>query len=222
VSADLSHRRGGMGLVVIPLAAAFAFGVIDQYLQVGIPESSHLGAYQFVVQISTGMSALWLLVPFLAGAWQASQSCAMLMGLAATWLSVLAYVLTLLSPMEGVHLTPTAFAFSVASQWPWFAGGLIAGPLYGWLGHRWRAGRSAAAALLAVLPVLLEPGARWLAGGAGLGNVPWIPFQWPHDSGGVTAEFAELAVGLLLTCTVITFMASGRAAARVSGPEVQR
>ncbi len=54
--------------VVIALAGAFAFGTIDQYLQVAIPISSHLGVHQFAVQVSNGMSALWLGVPFLAGA----------------------------------------------------------------------------------------------------------------------------------------------------------
>ena len=213
-AASVMARPGSVAPVVIGLSAAFAFGMIDQYLQVTIPESPHLGAHQFVVQVSNGMSALWLLVPFLAGAWQASQRRAALVGMAATWLSVLGYVLMIVSPMEGAHLTARAFAFSMASQWPWFVGGLITGPLYGWLGYRWRACRSPAAALLAALPVLLEPGARWLAAGLGLGTIPWVPFQWPLDGGGVTAEFAELVVGLLLTCTVIRFMARNRAAAK--------
>lgn len=211
-AAGVTARPGGVAAVVIALTAAFGFGVIDQYLQVAIPESSHLGAHQFVSQISTGMSALWLLVPFLAGAGQASQRRAALVGLVATWLSVMAYVLMIVSPMEGVHLAPRVFALSLASQWPWFAGGLVTGPLYGWLGYRWRTRRFPAAALLAALPVLLEPGARWLVAGLGPGTTPWIPFQWPVDGGGVTAEFAELVAGLLLTCTAIGFMARNRAA----------
>jgi hypothetical protein len=214
VAARALARRGGVAPVVIPLTAAFAFGAIDQYLQVAIPISSHPSAYQFVVQVSNGMSAPWLLVPFLAGAWQAGRLRAALVGLVATWLSVLAYVLMIVSPMEGVHLTPRALAFSLASQWPWFAGGLITGLLFGWLGHRWRARQSPAAALLVALPVLLEPGARWLATGLGLGNISWIPFQWPLDGGGVTAEFTELAVGLLLTCAAIRVVVRDRASAR--------
>lgn len=211
--AGATARSGGVAAVLIALTAAFAFGAIDQYLQVAVPWS-HLGAHQFVVQVSNGMSALWLLVPFLAGAWQASQRRAALVGLAAAWLSVLAYVVMIVSPMEGSPLTPKAFAFSLASQWPWFAGGLITGSLYGWLGYRWRAHRSPAAALLAALPVLLEPGARWLLTGLGLGNILGIPFQWPREGGGVTAEFTELAAGMLLTYVAIKFMTRGRAAAR--------
>jgi uncharacterized protein DUF6518 len=215
VAARLPAGPRGLARVVIALAGAFAFGAIDQYLQVAIPISSHLGAHQFAVQVSNGMSALWLLVPFLSGAWQASRLRAALVGLVATSLSILAYVFMIVSPMEGAHLTPRAVAFSLASQWPWFAGGLITGPVFGWLGHCWRGRRSPAVALLVALPILLEPGARWLAAGLGLGNLPWIQFQWPLDGGGVAAEFAELAVGLLLTCAVLAVMVRDRPAARV-------
>ncbi len=208
-----ASARPGMTQVAIALTAAFAFGAIDQYVPEAIPMSTHLGAHLFAVQIS-GMSAPWLLVPFLAGAWQASQRRAALVGIAATWLAVLAYVLMIVSPMEGVHLTPRTFAFSLASQWPWFAGGLIIGPLYGCLGQRWRAGGSTAAALLAALPVLLEPAAGWLATRLDLSSTGWHYFGWPLQSSAIAAEFAELAVGLLLTAAVIKVMAHGRAAAR--------
>jgi hypothetical protein len=213
-------RHGGVAVVVIALAAAFAFGAIDQYLGA----STH----SFAIQVSGGMSALWLLVPFLAGAWQASQYRGALVGLAATWLSVLAYVVMIVSPMEGVHLgsrpaaltgswtqlTPHLFLMVLASQWLWFVGGLVVGPLYGWLGHRWRSGGFRAAALLAVLPVLLEPGARWLATRLGLGSIAWIHFQWPVDGSAVAAEFAEFAVGLLLTGVAVRSMACNRPARR--------
>lgn len=209
-------RTGGVAPVVIALTAAVAFGAADQYLPVAIPVSPHPGAYLFAAEVSK-MSAPWLLVPFLAGAWQGTQRRAALVGLAATWLAVLAYVLMIVSPIEGVHLTPRTFAFSLASQWPWFAGGLVTGPLYGWLGHRWRARRSVAAALLAALPVLLEPAARWLASRAGPSGTGWSYFPWPVPGGGVAAELTELVVGLLLTVAVIRFVARGRAAPRGIG-----
>jgi nitric oxide reductase large subunit len=115
LAAGGTARPGGAAPIVIALTAAIAFGAVDQYLPVAISKSSHLGAYLFVVEISK-MSAPWLLVPFLAGECQGSQRSAALVGLAATWLAVLAYVLMIVSPMEGVHLTPRAFAFSLASQ----------------------------------------------------------------------------------------------------------
>ena len=215
--AGQSIARAGRGVagVIIVLAAAFAFGAIDQYL--GSLRSS------FLTEVS-GMSAPWLLVPFLAGASQALWRRAVLVGLAATWLSVLAYVLMIVSPMEGTHLGPRPAGLigswnqlsphlvlaTLASQWLWFAGGMIAGPLYGWLGYRWRARRSGAAALIAVVPVLLEPAARWLAGRSGLAHVIGLAFQWPSYGPAVIAEVAELAVGLVLAGAVLTAMARSR------------
>ena len=214
LAAGLPARPRGVVRAAIALTAAAAFGAVDQYLPVAITGTSHQGAYLFAVQVS-GMSAPWLLVPFLAGAWQSGQRRAALVGVAAAWLAVLAYVFMIVSPMEGVHLTARTFAVSLASQWPWFAGGLITGPLYGWLGHRWRALRSPAAAVLAAMPVLLEPAARWLATRTGLSGTGWFMFSWPLQRGGVAAEFGEFAVGLLLTAAVITVIARGRAVARV-------
>lgn len=199
----------GAVTVIAALTAAFAFGAADQYL--GALSSPALTAV-------SGMSATWLLVPFLAGAWQVSRLRAALTGLAATWLAVLAYVLMTVSPMEGTHLgsrpagffgswtqlTPHLFLTTLASQGPWFAGGLIAGPLYGWLGYRWRAHRAKSAALLAALPVALEPAARWLCSHAGLGQVGGLSFDWPSPGTAVTAELVEVALGLILTAYVVT------------------
>lgn len=224
--AEITAHRGRTRPMLIALTAAFAFGAIDQYLQVVIP-SSHIGARLFAVQVS-GMSAPWLLAPFLAGAWQGSQRRAALVGLAATWLAVLAWVLMIISPMEGSHLgapppgwhgsynqlTLHMFASSLASQWLWFAGGLITGPLYGWLGYRWRARQSTAAALLAAAPVLLEPAAVWLTGRLGLGFPGASHFQWPDQGGAAAAEFTELAVGMLVTAAAAKVMARVRASAR--------
>ena len=83
-------RRAAVA-VVVALTAAFAFGAIDQYF----------GALysRFLTQVSGAVSASWLLVAVIAGAWQADQRRAALVGLAATWLSVLAYVVMIISPM---------------------------------------------------------------------------------------------------------------------------
>jgi hypothetical protein len=208
-------RRNDTAAVIIALSAAVAFGAIDQYL--GSLNSS------FLTEVS-GMSAPWLLIPFLAGAWQSSPRRAALTGLAATWLAVLAYVAMIISPVEGTHLgpppvghigtwtqlTPQLFLASLSSQWLWFAGGLIAGPLYGWFGYRWRARRSPATALLAVLPVLFEPPARWLAVHSGFSYARMLAFQ-PGQGPAVIAEIAEPAIGLALTALILTAMAKPRA-----------
>jgi hypothetical protein len=76
-----------------------------------------------------------------------------------------------------------------------------------------RTRRSALAALLAALPVLLEPAALWLSSRIGLGGTGMFFFQWPYQRGAVAAEFAELAVGLLLTYGAAKVIARGRAPA---------
>jgi hypothetical protein len=212
LAAAVPARPGGVSPVIIALSAAFAFGSADQYLQVMIPMSAHLNANLFATQIS-GMSAPWLLVPFLAGAWQRSPRRAALVGLAATWLAVLAWVLMIVSPMEGTALRqlPHSFVLSLASQWRWFAGGLISGPLYGWLGYRWRARRSPLTALVATLPILLEPAYLWLTSRLGVSSPGARAFEWPVHAGAIAAEFTELAVGLLLTSVVIMVIARSRA-----------
>jgi hypothetical protein len=217
---DSAHRvpprRNGAAAVIIAVTAACAFGAIDQYV-------GSLGS-SFLTDVS-GMSAPWLLVPFLAGAWQAGQRRAALVGLAATGLSVLAYVFMIISPMEGTHLGPRPagligswnqlslhlFLATLASQGLWFAGGLITGPLYGWLGYLWRSRRSWAIALLAVLPVLLEPAARWFA--ARLSPAPSVGLAAPWI-GYSPALIAEVAAGLVLTGVVLTAMARTRASGK--------
>jgi hypothetical protein len=169
--------------VVIAVAAAAAFGGADQYI--GSRYSPFLTAV-------SGMSAPWLLLPFIVGACQPSRRRALLLGFAATWVAVFAYVLMIDSPVEGVHVTVPVVVTTAASQWPWFLGGLISGPLYGMLGYRWRARRSWPVALLATLPVVFEPAARLLADHSGL--LSWSSFP--------PAVFAEVMTGLALTAVV--------------------
>jgi hypothetical protein len=193
-TADDSHqgpawpqRRGVAGLLI--LAAAFAFGALDQYI--GSLFSN------FATAVS-GMSAPWLLLPFAAGAAQAARPGAGSsvsgrsrtnwlraagFGLAATWLAVIGYLLMIDSPMEGVHPTVRVVTATVRSQWPWWLGGLVSGPLYGVLGWLWRSRRSWLSAALAAIPVLFEPV---------LGHFGFRPAV------DVTASYAEAAAGLAL------------------------
>lgn len=176
------RRRGLAGLLI--LAAAFAFGALDQYI--GSLFSN------FATAVS-GMSAPWLLLPFAAGAAQATRPAAAGsgaiwlraagFGLAATWLAVIGYVLMIDSPMEGVHPTVRVVTATVHSQWPWWLGGLVSGPLYGVLGWLWRSRRSWLSAALAAIPVLFEPV---------LGHFGFRPAI------DVTASYTEAAAGLAL------------------------
>jgi hypothetical protein len=178
--------------VVAILVGAVVFGAVDQYL--GAQYSP------FLIEVS-GLSAPWLLLPFLAGASQPAARPAALLGLATTWLAVAAYSFMTVSPVEGVHLTSQAYLQDLARQWPWLAGGLVTGPLYGWLGHRFRAHRSWTVGLLAALPVVLEPAGRWLTTHFGLDRLLRWEFSWPPSGlgqGAVSAMLAEACLGLLL------------------------
>lgn len=72
----------------------------------------------------------------------------------------------------------------LSSQSRWLPAAVLAGPLYGILGQRWRVHRSMLSALLAVSPLLLEPVSRFLQ----------------LESGQPLAYIAEVAVGLLAAC----------------------
>ena len=168
------------------LGAAVTFGALDQYI--GSLYS------QFFTAVS-GMSAPWLLLPFAVGALQTSRVRAAWLGLAATWLAVFAYVLMIDSPMEGVHLTLRILWASGSSQWPWFLGGLISGPLYAVLGHYWKARRSWLSAALAATPVILEPVVSHL----GMRAAGYPP-----------AAFAEAAAGLALAALFAYLIARSR------------
>jgi len=168
------------------LGAAFAFGALDQYI--GSLYS------QFGTAVS-GMSAPWLLLPFVVGTLQPSRVRAAWLGLAATWPAVAAYVLMIDSPMEGVHLTLRVLWASGSSQWPWFLGGLISGPLYAILGHYWKARRSWLSAVLAATPVILEPVVSRLG---------MRPAAYPP------AGVAEAAAGLALAAVFAYLIARAR------------
>jgi hypothetical protein len=100
------------------------------------------------------------------------------------------------SPAEGAHVSLAAMAHLVASsQAQNVLGGLVTGPVYGWLGHRWRTRRSLVAAVLAAGLLPLEPAARAMAG---------------RDWGTPLAYIAEVAAGVLLTGYFIVAISRSR------------
>jgi Family of unknown function (DUF6518) len=140
--------------MVVLIAASAAFGAGDQYL------GSMLWPMAAAV---SGMSAPWLLLPFCIGCSQLTMRRAALMGLAGTEAAVAAYTAMIMSPVEGVHHLGARLILAVSwSQARWFVAALLAGPLYGMLGQRWRLRRSRLSALLAVSPLLFEPVSRYL------------------------------------------------------------
>jgi hypothetical protein len=212
----MPNSRGRTLAVVFALTAAFLLGAIDQYM----------GARNdmFLTQVSKGMSALWLVAPFIAAMWSLNRRSAMLIGLGAAWLSVLAYVLMILSPMEGTHwgpapsglhgtwnqLTLVGSLHTLLSQWQWWVLGALAGPVFGLLGFLWRSNRCQVYGLPIAIAIMMEPPARWAATRVGLGDVPWLPFAWPTSALARRAEIAEFAVGLVVTLMMIQFGAPRR------------
>src|SRR5690349_7619284 len=125
-------------VAVIALLLAGLFGGVDQYL-------GSFSMHPWMADVSL-LSAPWLVLPFLAGSTQPTPRRAALLGLACTYVALVAYGLMTLSPMEGARLSATTAAGFVHSVAPVLVGGVVTGPLFGWLGQRWlRAGAWAAA-----------------------------------------------------------------------------
>ena len=211
-----SAARRQSVVVLIALTGAFLFGAFDQWIG---------GRYNlFWTQVSYGLSALWLVVPFIAGFLMLNQRKAAVMGLCTTCVSILAYVLMIVSPMEGTHIGPapthlhgtwnqlsfSLLAHSLSSQGQWFALAVVAGPVFGLLGYRWRTLRYWAYALPVALALVLEPPARWTLSRIGLGDIPFVPFTWPNNGLAQRAELVEFVLGVVATSLILRFGAQRR------------
>jgi hypothetical protein len=88
------------------------------------------------------------------------------LGLAATFAALLGYFAMTLSPMEGVALVevPSRIAPLLGAQRLWIAGGVVTGPLFGYLGCIWRAKRAEVSAVAVAGALWLEPAVRQAVG----------------------------------------------------------
>src|SRR3954469_19399957 len=129
-----------MRVVVLLVTGAAVFGAADQYL-------GSLSAHPWGADISL-LSAPWLVLPFVAGCTQREPKRAALLGLACTVSALVGYGLMTLSPVENAVLNTQFVAGFVRSQGAVILGGLLTGPLFGWLGFRWRTERAWPGALL--------------------------------------------------------------------------
>lgn len=133
------------------------FGAGDQYLG----SLASLGAWTASASL---VSAPWLLLPFVIGCKQSSARRAMLCGLVATVAGLGGYWATLDSPLEGAQWSVHELRGWLASNVMIVVGGLVAGPLYGYLGQRWRVRRAWMSAALVAGAFCLEPLARRSSG----------------------------------------------------------
>lgn len=138
------------------LLAGGVYGAADQYLGSRI----ELGAW--VVAVSQ-MSAPWLALAFLAGCWPQRRIPAMTLGATITLSAIAGYMLMMLSPLEGVTPSSIQWLNEFRSQLHIILPALLTGPVFGWLGWRWRREKSLAPALLVAALFALEPLARVVA-----------------------------------------------------------
>jgi len=141
-----------------------AFGAADQYLG---SRSIVLGPW---ASTAAQMSAPWLLLAFSVGITQQRARRAAVLGLVVTASALFGYFAMTYSPVEiriwTFHrFTSGMVAVTTTGYNPaYIAAGLVTGPVFGWLGHRWRVRRSLISAALVAGALCLEPLARWVTG----------------------------------------------------------
>jgi DNA-binding beta-propeller fold protein YncE len=200
-------RFGAASAVLGVLVAAAAFGAIEQRAGAGYPA--------FVTTIC-GLSAPWLVVPFLAGASRARRGGVRVLGCAVALVAVVGFVISTADPVPTFTSGPSAVFAPELDEWPWLLGAALSGPVYALLGHRWRVTRSWPLALAVTVPVMLEPALRWWMSSSGIMIWrPYAPIAW-----------AEAVAGLALTAAAIAIDPCGalheRSGARLPGGPVRR
>jgi hypothetical protein len=184
---------------LVAVVVGLAFGAGDQYL--GSIDARGL----WTVSVSL-LSAPWLVFPFLFGCGQLRASRAAQVGLVATVAALSGYFLMIMGPFEGgqwnfsLHEIHGLFASNMQNIF----GGFVTGPLYGFLGQRWRTRRAWLSAALVAGALCLEPLAQRLAGKS-----------YPSDS---VVWTVEIAVGVAVAAY---FYFSGSAYRRRAETELE-
>jgi hypothetical protein len=158
-----------MAFVVLVLGG-IAFGAADQYLGT-LHAINSLGWWSVSVSL---LSAPWLILPFCAGWTQRRPQRAVLAGLVVTLAALMGYFAMTLSPVEGAHFTLRGVRGLLGSNQLNEVGGVIGGPVFGWLGYCWHTRRSWWAAACVTGLLCFEPLAVIAAGrGVGRSLVVW-------------------------------------------------
>ncbi len=147
------------------------FGAGDQYVGT-VHAVNAVGGWSISVSL---LSAPWLILPFLFGSTQGRPRRAAVTGLVVTLSALAGYFAMTLSPMEGVHFSLVELRGLLGTNQLNEIGGLVAGPLFGWLGYRWHTCRSWLAAAFVTGALCLEPVAVTVAGrNGGRSGFVWI------------------------------------------------
>ena len=188
---------------LIAILAGLVFGAADQYLG-GLKAGAVLGTWSWTV---SGMSAPWLILPFVAGMTQERRRRAMALGLVVTMAALAGYFAMSNSPMEGAPLDRfwgrVATMISTGYNPLWILAGILTGPLYGFLGHRWRVGRSWISAVLVTSALCFEPLARKF-----VGMLSGPPLVWG----------AEVVIGTLVAVLFAFMITTSRRAREIVPP----
>jgi hypothetical protein len=168
------------------------FGAADQYF------GSRISLLPWSAGIS-GMSALWLALPFVVGMTQTRARKAMVLGLIATLAALVGYIAMTYSPLEGIaheRFLGGVLRMATTGYNPfWVLGGIVSGPFFGLLGQRWRVDRSWLSATAVTGAFCLEPLALRSVG------MLWTP---------VRVWIAEIAFGVALGVTFAVVFAISR------------
>jgi hypothetical protein len=147
----------------------------------------------------SGLSAPWLVLPFVAGMTQKRPRRAMALGLVVTVAALVGYFAMTQSPANGVPLDrffPQISTMVRTGYNPlWIIGGIVSGPLYGFLGQRWRVARSWVSAALVACALCFEPLVRGV-----VGMLSPHPMVWA----------IEVAIGLVLAASFGFLIATSR------------
>jgi hypothetical protein len=152
-------------IFLVATLIGLALGAADQFLG---SRSVTLGAW---AATAAQVSAPWLIVPFVFGVTQPRARKAAVLGLVVTLSALLGYFAMTYSPIEIHPWTFDRFTTGMVAittrGWynpVYILGGLVTGPLFGFLGQRWRVRRSWISATLVAGALCLEPVARWAVG----------------------------------------------------------
>ena len=139
-------------VLLVSVLVGVGFGVGDQYLG----SLAALGSWTETLSL---LSAPWLVLPFAIGCSQPRASRAAISGLVVTMSALAGYFLMIMGPFEGGqwNFTLREAHGLLLSNTLNIIGGLVTGPVYGFLGQRWRTRRAWMSAALVAGTLCLEP-----------------------------------------------------------------
>jgi hypothetical protein len=146
-------------VLVVALLVSLVFGAGDQYLGSQVT----LGGWTAAASL---LSAPWLVLAFAFGCTQSRVRRALGVGLLVTVSALAGYFVLLASPLEGARLSlPALGGWLSSSRWV-VVGGLVTGPVFGFLGQRWRTRRAWLSVALVAGALCLEPLSERVANGS--------------------------------------------------------